>query len=107
MEHIMAVVRACKSTVFFEVDDSFEGMTGYAREDAVGRMTQYDLIPEEERAYYIDRVRGQFAKGDIAYLRHPLRRKDGSVIEVICHGERYFDSSVKAFRSTILVFVVE
>ena len=52
-------------------------------------------------------VNNQFAKSDIAYLRHPILRKDGKVISVICNGERYYDSSVKAFRSTIQMFELE
>jgi hypothetical protein len=51
-------------------------------------------------------VGNQFVKGDIAYLHHRILRKDGTIIKVICNGERYFDSSVRAFRSTILVFKV-
>ena len=90
-----------------EVDDSFEAMTGFSAGEAVGKLTQFDLIPSEERAYYVSQVQDQFAKGNIAYLRHPLRRKDGTVIQVICNGERHFDSSVRAFRSTILVFEVK
>ena len=90
--------------VITEVDDSFIAMTGYSREEVVGKMTQYDLIPEEELNYYIEQVKRQFTDGNIAYLKHPLRRKDGTVIDVICNGERYFDASVKKFRSTILVF---
>jgi len=89
-----------------EVDDSFVDITGYTREDAIGKMTQYDLIPEKEKDFYIEQVRRQFAVGDIAYLQHPLKRKDGSVIQVICNGERYFDSSVRAFRSVLLIFEV-
>lgn len=65
-----------------------------------------DLIPEEERSFYVNQVKRQFLHGNICYLRHPLRRKDGAVIQVICNGERHFDSSVRAFRSTILVFEV-
>lgn len=89
-----------------EADESFEAMTGYSHEDAIGKLSQFDLIPEAERDYYIAQVKLQFMNGEIAYLKHPLKRKDGTVIQVICNGERYFDSSVRAFRSTILVFKV-
>ena len=89
-----------------EVDDSFEVLTGYSREDAVGKMSQFDLIPEAEKPFYIEQVRSQFTKGDIAYLLHPLQRKDGTIIQVVCNGERYYDSSVRAFRSTLLIFEV-
>ena len=90
-----------------DVDDYFEVLTGYSRGDVIGRMTQFDLVPPEERAYYIEQVQNQFAKSDIAYLRHPILRKDGKVISVICNGERYYDSSVKAFRSTIQIFAAD
>ena len=90
-----------------DVDDYFEVLTGYSRGDVIGRMTQFDLVPPEERAYYIEQVQNQFAKSDIAYLRHPILRKDGKVISVICNGERYYDSSVKAFRSTIQMFAAD
>lgn len=92
--------------VIVEVDDSFTTITGYTAEDAVGKMMQFDLIPEQERNYYIEQVRRQFSAGDIAYLRHPIQRKDGTVIQVICNGRRYFDSSVRAFRSRVLIFEV-
>ena len=93
--------------VIIEADPSFEALTGYSLDEAVGRMSQFDLIPESERAYYIEQVQRQFIEGDIAYLRHPLQRKDGTVVEVICNGARYFDSSVRAFKSKILVFEVK
>jgi PAS domain S-box-containing protein/putative nucleotidyltransferase with HDIG domain len=89
-----------------EVDDHFEEMVGFTREDALGKMTQYDLIPPEDLEQYLVEVGNQFVKGDIAYLHHRILRKDGTIIKVICNGERYFDSSVRAFRSTILVFKV-
>ena len=92
--------------VIIDADDAFVAMTGYTREEAIGKMTQYDLIPEWEREFYVSQVRRQFATGDLAFLRHPLQRKDGTVIQVVCHGERYFDSSVRAYRSTLLVFEV-
>ncbi len=89
-----------------DVDELFETLTGYTREDAVGKMTQYDLIPEAEKDYYIEQVQLQFSKGNNALLMHPLQRKDGSVIQVMCNGERYFDSSVRAFRSSIMIIEV-
>lgn len=90
-----------------ETDDFFEVLTGYSPSDVIGKMTQFDLIPNEERDYYTQQVRNQFAKSDVAYLRHPIKRKDGKVINVICNGEHYYDSSVKAFRSTIMMFEIE
>lgn len=89
-----------------EIDSFFEEMTGYSKEDVVGKMSQFDLIPKEDLEQYLVEVGNQFVKGDIAYLHHRIQRKDGTIIKVICNGERYFDSSVRAFRSTILVFEV-
>ena len=92
--------------VIIDVDDAFETLTGYSRADAVGRMTQFDLIPDDERENYINQVRRQLSVGSIAFLTHPLICKDGTVKQVICSGERHFDSSVRAFRSTILVIEI-
>ena len=92
--------------VIIEVDDFFESLTGYSREEVIGKLTQYDLIPDSERAFYIDQVKREFARGDVAFLRHPIRRRDGKIIQVFCNGKRYFDSSVRAFRSTIRVFEI-
>ena len=69
-------------------------------------MSQFDLIPPEDLDDYIRQVGNQFASSDTAYLRHRIRRKDGSVIHVICHGRRQFDSATRAFFSTIQVYEV-
>ncbi len=87
-----------------EADDRFEEITGYSRLDAVGNMTQFDLIPPEDRAYYVLQVGKQFAQGDMAYLRHEILRKDGTKIRVACYGRRYYDSAIKAYRSEIIIF---
>lgn len=89
-----------------EIDDYFEKMTGYSRNEVIGKMTQFDLIPPEDKEQYIAHVKKQFVKGDIAYLRHRILCKNGDIIQVICNGERYYDSSVRAFRSTLLVYEV-
>lgn len=87
-----------------QVDDMFEKITGYCREDVIGQMTQYDLIPPEERAYYALQVSNSFSHGNIAFLRHELVRKNGEKIWVVCHGKRYYDSVEKAFRSEINIY---
>ena len=87
-----------------DADERFEEITGYSRTDALGRMTQFDLIPMEDRSYYMVQVNEQFSRGTIAYLRHELQRKDGSRIWVVCCGKRYFDSVEKTFRSEILIY---
>ena len=92
--------------MIIEVDAKFEEITGYSREKVVGKLTQFDLIPEEDRSYYMAQVNNQFAKGEYAYLQHNLQREDGSVLRVICYGKRYFDSAAKAYQSEILIFPI-
>ena len=92
--------------MIIEVDPRFEEITGYSRENVVGKLNQFDLIPEEDRSYYMMQVNNQFSKGDFAYLQHNLQRKSGEVIQVICYGKRYFDSAAKAYRSEILIFPI-
>ena len=88
------------------IDSFFESMTGYSREEVIGKMTQDMLIPPEDLRQYRSEVSRQFAKGDISYLKHRILCKDGTIKNVICNGERYYDSSVMAYRATILVFEV-
>lgn len=92
--------------IVIEADERFEQLTGYAREEAVGKLSQYELIPPEDRAHYLVQVNNQFASGSIAYLRHDILRRDGTKTTVICYGKRYYDSAVKALRSEILIFEV-
>ena len=70
-------------------------------------MTQFDLVPHEDRAYYAVQVNNQFSHGDIAYLEHDIQRKDGENVRVYCLGKRYYDSAVKSFRSEILISPVK
>ena len=87
-----------------DVDERFEELTGYAREEAVGKLTQIDLVPLEDRAYYMFQVSNQLTRGSMAYLRHEIQRKDGSRIQVVCYGRRYYDSAAKAHRNEIIIF---
>lgn len=87
-----------------ETDDRFEEITGYARSEVIGRMKQWDLIPLEERRHYMLLVNKQLTRGDVAYLRHEIRRKDNEQISVVCCGRRYYDSAAKAFRNDIIIF---
>ena len=91
-------------SVIVEVDDRFEELTGYTAAEVLGNMNQIDLIPPEDRGYYMLQAGKQFAHGDIAYLRHEILRKDGERIQVACYGRRYFDSAVKGFKNEIIIF---
>ena len=90
--------------LIIEVDRRFEEITGYSSAEAVGKLTQFDLIPAEDRAFYMIQVDNQFTRSNIAYLRHLLLRKDGTCTKVVCFGKRFYDSAVKAFRSEIVIF---
>ena len=86
-----------------EVDPMFTDITGYTPEEAIGSMSQFDLIPNEDKPLYISKVNEQFKNGNIAFLEHDILRKDGTRIRVNCIGKRYYDSVAKAYRSEILV----
>ncbi len=86
-----------------EVDSMFTEITGYSPDEAVDKMSQFDLIANEDRSYYISQVNDQFKNGNIAFLEHDILRKDGTRVRVNCIGKRYYDSAAKAYRSEILV----
>ncbi len=90
-----------------EVDSSFETITGFSEDDIIGKMSQFDLIPPEDLDEYMVHVGNQFSRSNTAYLRHRIRRKDGRIIHVICHGERQFDSATRTFKSTIQIYEVK
>ena len=90
--------------VIIEVDERFEEITGYSAEDVIGKLTQLDLIPPEDRGYYLMQVISALSKSSIAYLKHELLRKDGTKCWVVCCGKQYYDSAEKAVRNEILIF---
>lgn len=92
--------------IITQVGATFESITGYAPEDVIGRVSQFDLIPQEDLEDYLQQLSNQFAKSNTAYLRHRLQRKDGSIINVICHGSRKFNSATRSFISTIQIYEV-
>ena len=92
------------NSVIIEADARFEEITGYPVSEAVGHMTQLDLIPMEDRGFYLLQVSEQFTHGSMVYLRHAIQRKDGERIQVACYGRRYFDSAVKGFKNEIIIF---
>ena len=87
-----------------EADDRFQEVTGYAPEEVIGKLSQFDLIPPEDRTYYMEQVGSALAKGSIAYLKHEIVCKNGERCWVVCYGEEYYDSAAKEVRSQILVF---
>jgi len=86
-----------------EADNNFSEITGYAPAEAVGKLNQLDLIPSDDRAYYMVQVGEQFSKGNVAFLEHDILRRDGRRVRVLCIGKRYFDSALKLYRSEIII----
>ncbi|MBR2529054.1 MAG: diguanylate cyclase [Blautia sp.] len=87
-------------------DPTFEAITGYSQDDYLGKMSQFDLIPPGDLDDYLVQVGNQFSKSNTALLRHRIQRKDGTILSVICHGERQFDSATRSFKSTIQIYEV-
>lgn len=86
------------------VNDKFEELTGYTREDVKQLSLKHvDLLPEEDRDGYMHKLAEILAHKDTAYLEHRLRRKDGQVIYVYCLGTNYYDSSVSKMRTRVVV----
>ena len=77
------------------VDDAFETITGYSKDDIRKKQFfQVDLIPEEERTEYLCKVNAELAKCPVVYLEHKIRRKDGTDNFVFCYGRVYYDSEI-------------
>ena len=89
--------------IIIETDDQFEDLTGFSRAEAEGKMSQFDLIPPEDRAHYMSQLGRQLSQANFAYLEHNILRKDGSRVPVLCYGKKFYDSAVRVFRSEILV----
>ena len=104
--------RICNTIYYIEedftivqVDDQFEKLTGYSREDALSkRINHLSLIFEEDRKEYLEYVFPENGRGEDLYLEHRLRRKDGSSIYVYCYGHTFYDSAVGRRRARITVF---
>ena len=85
------------------VDDNFEVLTGYTREDVEKGMNQQDLIPEEERTEFLCQTAANLAKSTFVFQEHRIRRKNGSNICVLCYGRKFYDSAIKEDRMEIII----
>ena len=87
-----------------QVDDRFQAITGYSREDVKKeKLTLLSLIFEEDRKEYLEFIRPENRKGEDLYLEHRLKRKDGTAIYVYCYGHSFYDSSVGESRARITI----
>ena len=90
--------------VIIDVDDNFEKLTGYSRDDIKEKpIEQQDLVPAEDVTEYLCFVSESLAKNPIAYCEHRLKRKDGTIIHVLCMGKMVYDSASHETRSEIIV----
>lgn len=86
------------------IDDNFELLTGYQREDIEnGRMSQADLIFPEERMEYFCQVNEQLGRNAMAFIEHRIKCKDGSMKFVFCYGKQFYDSAEREMRSEIII----
>lgn len=86
------------------VDDNFEFLTGYTKEDIEAHpMNQMDLIPEEDRTEYLCRTNANLAKSTFVLQEHRLHRKDGTDIYVFCYGRTFYDSALQTDRAEIII----
>ena len=86
------------------VDENFEELTGYTREDVEQReFYQYMLIPEEQREEYMQQVIASMKDGCMVFIEHDIRQKNGNILRVLCLGRRYFDSAAGEERIQIVI----
>jgi PAS domain S-box-containing protein len=74
----MSLARAADG-VIIDVNSAFKDVIGWSREEAIGK-TAYDLAlwpnPRDR-----DPVLRAFSDGDLRYIEHPIRRKDGTFVD--------------------------
>lgn len=86
------------------VDDNFEDLTGYSRENVENSIiTQIDLIPDEDKTEYLCQVNANLAKSTFVFQEHKIHRKDGRDIYVFCYGRMFYDSALQQDRGEIII----
>lgn len=90
--------------MFVSVDENFEKLTGYPRDDIRQRsMCQAVLIPAEDRTEYLCQSTAGLSRSPRVFQEHKLRRKDGTGIYVFRYGKVYYDPAIRAERSEIII----
>ena len=93
-----------EAMMIVSVDENFEKLTGYTRDDIQQRpMYQMELIPEEDRTEYLCQTTTSLSRSPQVFQEHKLRRKDGTDIYVFCYGRVYYDSAAREERSEIII----
>lgn len=84
--------------VIYNIDKEFTKITGYTKEDIKNnKITQTDLIVEEDRLGYSELVHKCIQKKGEAYIEHRIKRKDGSCVYVYCLGFESIEDGKKVF----------
>lgn len=107
-DHIFGVPHSTylldENNYIIAIDDGFTEITGYERDDLeTFHLTQNDLIPLEDLEEYQRRVAESLSEQGYVYFEHRLRRKDGSIRYVLCHGSPNYDIVAKQIHSQILI----
>ncbi len=100
MEYTRLILNPAKDIV--SVDAAFTFLTGYSAEEAM-KLNLIDLIPENDREDYLRITTAKIKKDARAYMEHRLRRRDGSILTVICFGDDYYDSAEHEGRTSVIM----
>ncbi len=78
------------------INDGFTQLTGFTSNDVQERnLTLQDIIPADLWEEYYDAVKRSSQSSDGAgYFEHPILKKDGSAIVVLCFGKQRQDGSM-------------
>lgn len=86
------------------VDENFEGMTGYSREDIRQmNLSLESLIPPEDLTEYLCATADLAAKEQVAYFEHRLRCRNGSVLFVFGAYKVFYDSASRENRCEVII----
>ena len=92
------------NTTIISADKNFTALTGYTKEDVAQlNLHQADLISTKNRSWYFSLVKREIKKENEMLLQHPLVKKDGTVISVLCLGRRYFDAAERVMLSEVVI----
>lgn len=87
-----------------EVDDNFEKLTGYSRED-VARMNLglSEIIPQEDITEFLCLTTGSIANRQEVCLEHRFTCKNGQIVYVFCYGRAIYDAETNTTRTELVV----
>lgn len=86
------------------VDNVFTQITGYTPDDVkVLKLKQDDLIFDEDKKLYNEKVAELLSKFNEVYLKHRMRCKDGSERIVFCYGRFKFTPDSDKITSKITI----